>query len=430
MLVLLSKRILPVLFLFLMLLLLAACQRNVVPQDKSGTTKMETKDPPYLILISLDGFRWDYVERFQPPQLKAFIAGGVQAEGLIPCFPSKTFPNHYSIATGMYPNNHGLVDNNYFDLKKNARYGMSNREMVEDGYWYGGTPIWVQAAKAGMVTASYFFVGSEADVQGIRPRYYFRYDGSVPNQQRVDQAIAWLQLPEAERPQLITMYFSDLDDVGHRHGPNADEQLREKLLALDTTLGRLFEGVAKTGLPVNIILVSDHGMSPISVSNLLPVEAVTDDERYTTVNNGALVHLYLNTNANPTAVYNELKAKAKNHQVYRVAEVPFFETPPTNARWGDIIIVPDPGFYFVNSRTMGTRKTSGPPEIGEHGFDPANKEMHGIFYARGPALKGGGLRLPAFKNIHVYPLMCAILGLDVPAEVDGKGEVLRGALRE
>lgn len=428
---LLFKRISCFLFSCIALFLLAACQRSVAPQNLvTDAVKVAPKGQPHLILISMDGFRWDYVARFQPPQLKAFIAGGVQAEALIPCYPSKTFPNHYSIATGMYPNNHGLVDNSYFDRKKNARYSMGNRAMVEDGYWYGGTPIWVQAAKAGMVTASYFFVGSEADVQGIRPRYYYRYDTSVPNQQRVDQVLAWLQLPEAARPRLITLYFSDLDDVGHRYGPNADEQLREKLMALDTVLGNLFEGVAKTGLPVNIILVSDHGMSPIKISNLLPVEAVTDDERYTTVNNGALVHLYLKTATDSAAVYNALKAGAKNYQVYRVAEVPYFETPPTHPRWGDLILVPDPGFYFVSSRAAGTRHTAGPPEIGEHGFDTANKDMHGIFYARGPALKGGGLRLPAFKNIHVYPLMCAILGLDVPAEVDGRREVLREALRE
>ncbi|NUN99323.1 MAG: alkaline phosphatase family protein [Saprospiraceae bacterium] len=413
------------------ILVLTACQRNAALQPPApDAVKTASGAPSYLILISMDGFRWDYVERFQPPQLKAFIAGGVQAEGLIPCYPSKTFPNHYSIATGMYPNNHGLVDNSYFDLNKNARYAISNREMVEDGYWYGGTPIWVQAAKAGMVTASYFFVGSEAAVQGIRPRYYYRYDGSVPNQQRVDQVIAWLRLPEAERPRLITLYFSDLDDVGHRYGPNADEPLREKLLALDTILGRLFDGVAKTGLPVNIILVSDHGMSPIAISNLLPVEAVTDEERYTSVSNGALVHLYLKAGTDPEAVYNGLKARAEHYQVYRVREVPYFEVPPTNLRWGDLIIVPDPGFYFVNSRAKGTRQTSGPAEIGEHGFDTANRDMHGIFYARGPAIKEGGLRLPAFKNIHVYPLMCAILGLDVPADVDGRGDVLQGALRE
>lgn len=428
---LLFKRISCFLFSCIALFLLAACQRSVAQQSLvTDVAKVAPKDQPHLILISMDGFRWDYVARFQPPQLKVFIAGGVQAEALIPCYPSKTFPNHYSIATGMYPNNHGLVDNSYFDRKKNARYSMGNRAMVEDGYWYGGTPIWVQAAKAGMVTASYFFVGSEADVQGIRPRYYYRYDASVPNQQRVDQVLAWLQLPEAARPRLITLYFSDLDDVGHRYGPNADEQLREKLMALDTVLGNLFEGVAKTGLPVNIILVSDHGMSPIKISNLLPVEAVTDDERYTTVNNGALVHLYLKTATDSTAVYNALKAGAKNYQVYRVAEVPYFETPPTHPRWGDLILVPDPGFYFVSSRAAGTRHTAGPPEIGEHGFDTANRDMHGIFYARGPALKGGGLRLPAFKNIHIYPLMCAILGLDVPVEVDGRREVLRGALRD
>lgn len=408
----------------LLVLSLAACQRKVaVPSDTAHA------DKPYLLLISLDGFRWDYVERFQPPHLKAFIEGGVAAEALLPCYPSKTFPNHYSIATGMYPNTHGLVDNSYLDPEKNARYTMGNREMVEDGYWYGGTPIWVQAAKAGMVTASFFFVGSEADVQGIRPNYYYRYDGSVPNEQRVTQALDWLRLPEAERPQMIAMYFSDMDDVGHRHGPHADEMLRSKLMALDANLGNLFAGIAQTGLPVNVLIVSDHGMSPISVDNLLAIEQIEDSEQYTTVNNGALAHLYLNASANIDTIYNGIKSKAKHYSVYRTADVPFFEVPPTHPRWGDLIVVPHPGFYFVGSRVMGIRRSAGPTEIGEHGFDAASQDMQGIFYARGPALKSG-LRIPSFKNIHVFPLMCAILGLDIPADVDGRPEVLRNTLRE
>ncbi|NVK49820.1 MAG: alkaline phosphatase family protein, partial [Cyclobacteriaceae bacterium] len=197
----------------------------------------------YVILISLDGFRYDYVQRFQPKNLTRFIQEGTSAKGLIPSFPSKTFPNHYTIATGLKPEHHGLVDNNFWNPEKNMQYSISNREVVTDGSWYGGTPLWVLAEKNGMKAASYFFVGSEADVQGVRPSYYFDYDGNVPNLTRISKVFEWLQLPESERPQMITMYFSDMDDTGHRYGPHNDEQLKKTLDRLDHELGALFEGV-------------------------------------------------------------------------------------------------------------------------------------------------------------------------------------------
>lgn len=419
-----------ILFALLLLTLSSiSCQRKALPANAiEAAATTEIPDSQYLILISLDGFRWDYAERFQPPNLMKFITAGVRAESMLSSFPSKTFTNHYTIATGMYPNNHGLVDNSYFDREKNLVFGMGRRELVEDGSWYGGTPIWVQAAKAGMTTASFFFVGSEADVQGVRPTYYYNYDGAIPNDQRVQQTLDWLKLPLAERPRFITLYFSDMDDVGHRHGPNADDLLREKLLALDASLGRLFDGLDATGLPVNVIIVSDHGMSPISVSQLLPIEQLEDNERYRTVNNGALAHLYLHPDTDGEAVYRDLKAKEKNYRVYRTAEVPYFETPPTNPRWGEFIAMPNEGHYFVNARTMGNRKSAGQAEIGEHGFDPERRDMHGIFYAKGPALKTG-MTIPSFKNIHVYPLMCRILGLEIPSDIDGKAAVLQGVLQ-
>lgn len=154
----------------------------------------------YLILISLDGFRWDYVEKYKPPHLSNFINNGVKAESLIPSFPSKTFPNHYTIATGMYPDKHGILGNSFYSNKKNLTYKIRNREMVEDGTFYGGDPIWVQADKANMVSASYFFVGSEADIQGIRPTYYKVYDGKIKNEIRVTQVLDWLALPRKKDP--------------------------------------------------------------------------------------------------------------------------------------------------------------------------------------------------------------------------------------
>ena len=180
-------------FLFSSLCFCVACQKNVQQTGMVVTNNNEHLKKPYVILISLDGYRYDYTERFQPPNLSRFIKEGVQAESMLPCFPSKTFPNHYSIATGMRPENHGLINNTFYDPEKDAIYKISDRKKVTDGSWYSGTPIWVQAARAGMVTASYFFVGSEADVQGVRPTYYYPYDGSVANQERTRQVVEWLE---------------------------------------------------------------------------------------------------------------------------------------------------------------------------------------------------------------------------------------------
>ncbi len=413
--------IFPLVWLFQAFWFAVACSGQPIRFETAQRAKVKPPDSDYVLLISLDGFRWDYVERFQPPNLLKFIEGGVQAQALWPSYPSKTFPNHYTIATGMYPNSHGLVDNSFYDKEKGEEYRINKRELVEDGSWYGGTPIWVLAGKAGMRTASFFFVGSEANIQGMRPNEYFRYDGSISHEQRVRQVLDWLALPEAERPRLITLYFSDMDDVGHRHGPNADEQLREKLASLDQSLGQLFEGIQKTGLPINILIVSDHGMAAIRAENLLPIESVEDDEQYRTVNNGALAHIHLHREADEESVFQKLKSAENHYRIYRTAEAPGFETPPTNHRWGDFLVVPDSGYYFANARIIGLRKMSTSKEFGEHGFSPNNRDMHGIFYANGPAFPKGKI-VPGFKNIHIYPLMCRLLQLDIPSDIDGEAE--------
>jgi len=247
----------------------------------------------YVILISLDGFRYDYVERFKPENLSKFISEGTAAEALIPSFPTKTFPNHYTIATGLKPEHHGIVDNNFWNPEKELRYSISNRAVVTDGSWYGGTPLWVLAEQNEMTAASYFFVGSEADIQGVRPSYYYDYDGRVPNLQRISKVFDWLQLPEDERPQLITMYFSDMDDTGHRYGPDNDEQLSKTLKRLDRELGALFEGLKSLDLPINIVLVSDHGMQAVPKEKLINLAPLVEGINARVVNSGALVHLHI-----------------------------------------------------------------------------------------------------------------------------------------
>jgi len=417
-------------FLFLLLLGFGLLfgQGALQPEGAVRRNAPEHLDKPYVVLVSLDGFRWDYVQRFQPPNLARFIREGVAAEALLPCFPTKTFPNHYSIATGCYPEHHGLVGNSFYDPEMDAVYKISDRSKVEDGSWYGGTPLWVLAARHGMVSASFFFVGSEADVQGRRPGYYYRYDGGIPNAYRVEQILRWLKLPPETRPHLITSYFSDMDDVGHRTGPHDDAALREKLFALDATLGRLIEGIDSTGLPVNLLFVSDHGMAGVHVDSLLPLEAIRDDERYRTVNNGSMAFLYLRPGTDADAVLQELQSKARGWRVWKTAECPLFPGDRSNPRLGQLVVVAEQGHYFLPARLIALRRKAGRPVIGEHGFDPALRDMHGIFYARGPAFKKGSA-LPPFRNVHVYPLVAHILGLPLPEDIDGSLDTVRAALR-
>ena len=386
-------------------------------------------DKPYVILISCDGYRYDYTTRFHPPNIGRFIEEGVQAASMIPSFPSKTFPNHYTIATGLYPENHGLVDNTFYDPGRGELYKISKRSAVEDGSWYGGTPLWVNAEQNGMVAASYFFVGSEAGIQGVRPSYYFPYDGYVPNEKRVEQVLQWLQLPEVQRPHFIAMYFSTMDDAGHRYGPSDEQPIQQALMELDTVLGQLFDGVKASGLPVNIIIVSDHGMVDVGPDKLINIDPLAQESQYLIANNGALAHVYLKDGANADSAYLFLKSRENHFKAWRSAEFPAYRTGGKNPRLGDFILIPEFGYYLSDSRRIAQVRNNNFKQGGEHGFDPEFLEMHAIFYANGPAFKTG-LAIPSFRNIHVYPLICRILGLPIPPGIDGKEEVLRGILKD
>ncbi|MBK8491624.1 MAG: alkaline phosphatase family protein [Saprospirales bacterium] len=395
------------------------------------TNRSDQLDKPYLILISLDGFRYDYVERFNPPHLNALIREGAQAESLIPCFPSKTFPNHYSIATGMRPMQHRLIGNTFYDAKKQKMYSISKREVVQDGSWYAGTPIWVNAEQQGMVSASYFFVGSEADIKGVKPTYYFPYDGSVPNSRRVDQVLDWLRLPAGNRPHMITAYFSDMDDAGHRYGPNNDEELSKALLQLDEELGRLFDGVRALDIPVNIVVVSDHGMAEVQLDQLLPIEPLESESEYLLASEGALLHIYLKEGVDADAVCQRLQRLewADHYSVCKATEFPYYLGPKLDPRVGDILVMPDFPYYFTWARTMAFLKSTNRTKMGEHGYTPAYQDMHGILYAWGPAFKAGA-KVGSVENIHIYPLICEILDLPIPPEVEGNLEVLKPLLAE
>lgn len=381
----------------------------------------QAQKTPYVVMVSFDGFRHDYVERYNLPNFKKLISKGAAAEALIPSFPSKTFPNHYTLVTGLYPGNHGLVDNEFYDPEQQKLYAIRKREMVEDPVFYGGTPLWQLAQQQGMKSASFYWVGSEAKIQGSFPDYYRLYDVNVKNEERIEQTINWLKLPEADRPHFISLYFSLVDHEAHASGPTSAET-QKVLHTADSILGMLMTKVEATKLPVNIIVVSDHGLYEMEreakvfryVNQLINIK----DTTVVFANAGSQVHFYTKR---VDSLYKALKAQERNFKVYKQSEFPE-RWHYKHIRSGDILIVAEPGAYFMTT-PRDLSKWEGTGNFGEHGYDPTlTKDVNGIFYAMGPNVKRG-VKLKPFENIHVYPFVAKILGLKIP-EIDGDGKVL------
>ena len=387
----------------------------------------QKKTTPYVVLISFDGFRYDYVKKFDPPNFREFIKKGAAADGLIPSFPSKTFPNHYTLVTGLYPGHHGLVDNVFYDPAQLKRYGMRDRTMVLDTSFYGGTPLWQLAQKQGLKTASYFWVGSEVPLHGRYPDYYFPYNESVPNKERVNQTVAWLSLPEKDRPHFISLYFSLVDSEGHRTGPQSPE-LRLAVMRADSVLGSIVNALKKIDLPVNVIVVSDHGMLELKQEEgaFIPLFRLVDlsDKASVFVNGGTQAHIYTKR---VDSLYTVLKNQINHYKIYRKEEMPE-QWHYNHIRTGDLLLVADPGYYIQDQpRSFGNWSYTA---FGAHGYDPSVvKEMQGVFYATGPNIKSG-MKIRAFENIHVYPLIAEILGLKIPATVDGKFSTLESIYKK
>lgn len=382
----------------------------------------------FVILVSFDGFRHDYVDRFQLPNFKKFIHEGSAAAGLIPSFPSKTFPNHYTIVTGLYPGNHGLVDNGFYDPDQEKLYTMKNREVVTDSSFYGGIPLWQLARQNGIKSASYFWVGSELKQENLHPDYYYPYDQSVPFGNRIDKIIDWLALPEHERPRMVTLYFSSPDYESHRHGPVAPET-KAVVQQMDSLLGVLVHRVDSTKLPVNIVLVSDHGMLELvdkTETYVFIDEFVRQSSTIKVVNGGTQAHLYTSSSTQRDSLAAALKKRARDFSVVVNKDFPR-EWHYVNPRSGDILMIAKPGKYIVTGSKQGHKPSGG--TFGVHGYDPAKvKDMNGIFYARGPRVKAG-MKIPAFSNIHIYPFIAAMLDMPLPP-IDGDERVLKPLLKD
>lgn len=377
---------------------------------------------PYVILISIDGYRYDYTDLYQPKHIGQFRQEGATAEGLIPVFPSSTFPNHYAIATGLYTENHGLLSNNFYHPERQEEYRLRDRSAVEDGSWYLGTPLWLAAVQQGMVSATFFWVGSEANIQGKRPSYYYKYDGTISNRQRIEQVVEWLKLPQKHRPHLITVYFSLVDSAGHSYGPVSDP-VKEAVLEIDKELGHLFSEVAQLDLDVNYIIVSDHGMEDVVQDKMVALDAMTNLDNFKVFGSGPVVFLYNENTSHVDKAYEDLKKAEKHYKVYRRQEIPEKFRLKNHAATPHLVVVAEPPY------SVGTQDALDRLPKGMHGYDPQHKKMWGIFYAKGPQIQPQRT-IAAFENIHIYPFVMNLLGLKVENKIDGDPTVLKPLIKQ
>ena len=412
------------LFIFCICLAITSYAQDTTQQIIVGRkNSADQRNKPYVILISADGYRADFTELYDAKNLKALSKNGVRAKYMIPSYPSVTFPNHYSIVTGLYPSHHGLVDNSYIDVATGAFYNMGNKKMVAEGKWYGGTPLWVLAEQQKMIAASFYWVASEADIQGIKPTYHYIYNEKTNIETRIKAVKDWLSLPEELRPHFITFYFPQVDHDAHEYGPN-DSRVGNAVQFVDSSINALQEALATLHLPINYIFVSDHGMAKVDNVNTLPIPKAINTEFFTVPWGDAQLHLYAQDKSKIESTYNALKQDT-SITVYKLDETPSYWHYSSKDDWynriGDLIVVP----HFPKIFNLSKSKTS----LGKHGFDNHMTEMRASFMAWGPAFKNG-INIDGFENVHIYPLVAHLLGLNYDEKnIDGKLKVLMPILK-
>jgi Type I phosphodiesterase / nucleotide pyrophosphatase len=404
---------------------LCACARST----SLPTTGAGAKGRPYVVVVSLDAFRHDYIDRYRPASLERLAARGIVAQALVPPFPSKTFPSHYTIATGLYPGHHGLVSNTFFDPAIGAWFRVKDSTTVRDGRWFGGVPIWIAAEREGVRSSVYFWPGSEAVVQGRRPSAWWRYTASTPDSVRVDASLAQLGLPPARRPHLVMLYLSDVDDTTHKRGPDSPGTA-VAVAAVDRAVTRLLDGVDRLPIhdSVNVVVLSDHGMEESVQEKMLPLRpllasAGIDTLRVLMGDNGPTTSLWFGGDSVlARRALDALNAGLVHARAYARGATPARWHLDGNMRGGDVIVVAEPGYVLARGATDRVL------DRGTHGWDPIDPAMHGIFVAAGPQIARAG-RIPAFENVHVYPFLVALLRLERAPRTDGDSTVLAPYLR-
>ncbi|WP_295222986.1 ectonucleotide pyrophosphatase/phosphodiesterase [uncultured Chryseobacterium sp.] len=399
---------------------------QVVVPDRYNSVEAQAK--PYVIMISTDGFRCDYAKKYHAENLLKYSNEGVQAKDMLPSYPSITFPNHWTLVTGLYPSHHGLIDNYFYDYKRKENYEASSRKTAEDGSWYGGTPLWALAEKQGMVSASMMWVGSASDAGGKRPTYYYPYHEKFSPSEKVQKVIDWLKLPMEKRPHFIALYFPEVDASGHHFGPDSKET-EDAVHSIDHAIGNLVQQVIDLGLKnVNFIFVSDHGMIKVDGEHPLEIPSLLlDKNKFDYYNSQTILRVYVKNPKDIRKTYKELKKnKTGDYEVWLDKKLPqylhFATRDDRYHRIGQIILIPKAPKIFLEKGKKGP--------VGKHGYDPRMvPEMKATFFAWGPEFKNN-LEIGEFQNVNVYPLVADMLGLKISQPIDGKRKVLKKIVKE
>ena len=408
------------------LLIGCAAPRPLTPASRIAASRR----PLPLLLISIDGYRYDYIDRGFSPTLVMLARSGVQAASMQPSVRSLTFPNHYTIVTGLRPDHHGVVHNDMFDPRL-GKFAQNNRQAVDDGRWWAqGTPLWETADRHGLRTATMFWPGSEASIHGYRPDYWLPFNFRMTADQRVDQILAWLDLPAAQRPDFLTLYFDKVDHNGHRHGPDS-AQVDAALAGTDAAMARLVSGLKRRGLfeRMNIIVLADHGMASTPLQNSVLIDRLIPLNQVQVVSTDILAGFNprdgsARAAAEFAAIEHQLEQPQQHMHCWDKTRVPKRYAYGHNPRIPQLLCLADVGWRITTTWKLAHHRK--PISIGEHGYDNADPRMQALFVAHGPAFRVGA-RVPAFPNVDVYPLMAHLLGL--PAQPnDGNYEQVEDML--
>jgi predicted AlkP superfamily pyrophosphatase or phosphodiesterase len=377
---------------------------------------------PPTILVSIDGFRPDYLDRGVTPLLNALAAQGARAQFMRPSFPSITFPNHYTLVTGKRPDHHGVVGNTMEDAHiPGVRFNLSNRAATTDRRWWDqAEPIWVTAEKRGVKTGTMFWPGSEAAIHGVRPSDWKPFDSKVSNDVRVDTVLGWLDKPATERPRFLTLYFDEVDHQGHQFGPDSPE-VTHAAADVDEAIGRLVDGLAARRERANIVIVSDHGMAATSPDHVIRLDQIAPADSFRMVVGGTYAGIVPEPGKKRELAATLLKPQP-HMQCWRKAGIPARFVFGHNARVQSFFCLAEVGWLISKSGAGGETHN-----LGAHGYDNESAEMHATFIAEGPSIRSGVVLAP-FDNVDVYPFVMRLIGLR-PLPSDGTIAPLEGALR-
>jgi predicted AlkP superfamily pyrophosphatase or phosphodiesterase len=390
----------------------------------TGIVASAAATEPLVILVSIDGCRWDYPELHQASTLQEISAAGLHVGQLIPCYPTKTFPNHYTLVTGLRPETHGIIQNRFWDDDFQSWFGIGAHAAAREGRWWQGEPIWITAKNHGLRSATMFWPGSEADIKGQRPDYWRRYDDSISEMDRVKQVLEWTALPEGEQPNFIALYFEAVDTAGHGFGPEALET-KEALHVVDAALTALRAGLIAQGLweTTQLIITSDHGMTPTRANRVIFLDDLIELEETQIIFTGTIGGLDVINGGGQSELLRRLNTHP-HLQAFARADVPERLHFSTNSRIPDFILIPDLGWKVEALESFDPEKAGG----GDHGYDNEEPDMASIFIAHGPAFKPRS-RLDRADNIDVYNLLCALLEI-TPAPNEGSAKLLSVTIPE